>query len=192
MEKNKKTKKELIVPEHIDKFFQDVKKDAINKITKKDKDDNVLGPLLAFYSKEKGNGIVVIEGLTSETDKEMIFEKMGEKALQEVKDIEAICFIAEGWGSRVKQEDYDKGNYVMPSKSPERIEVLAVSAVDMNGFSKNYMAVIEKKGKEVVLNEDTFKEANDDNWSKKGDKQKHRLLDAFIRGYWKEYLKSNY
>lgn len=54
----------------------------------------------------------------------------GRRYALQASGLKRVFFVSEAWMSRIDEDDYGAGNYTMPSRDPQRIEILVVASLE--------------------------------------------------------------
>lgn len=143
-------------------------------------------PHVIIITKEEKMLVAPLVDCNGFDERSKVLRIIAKKLLKNNVSVDATISVAEAWMSKVKDA---KKDFTMPSKDPNRNEVLMVSAIDSEENYITWMYSIIRKGSEVSLvsMEDEIEILN--KWVKKDEEKgifDNMLLDAF----WSEY-KSN-
>ena len=121
---------------------------------------------------------IPLTGLNNAEERRFLLKEMGSLLSKEKVKVKMFIIITEAWASKVDAKDIKNFN-MRPSKDPNKIEVLMVSARDCWNNMNNTVFEI-KRGKDVVLEIIPNSVVK---WRKVDKKVKDTLLDSI----WKEY-----
>ncbi len=158
-------------------------------------------PMMAYAVITQNDGKNMISPIEIENSEERfeILSYLGgnfarKKNLGEISSVEAVCFMAEAWMSKIdtskmskkEKEDVQRkslsGEIKRPSEDPNRVECLTVVAKSRDGQKFSHMYEIFKSwdGEKIKVElKDMAAELTD----KEGIKIESPLLDSFWRGY---------
>lgn len=147
-------------------------------------------PAVIFVSESQGTGVLMLADLPIGGQRHKLFELMGKKLAEEVKDIVGFIMISEAWMAKTNdtKEDIQKGNYIPPSEHPNRVEVVMASAKDINGNQRMYMTSMERINDKIIFIESKEqKEMNKIGWVNSSAKSEAKfemvLLDKLFVAY---------